>query len=87
MSAPLITMRDVIENMTKFNQVEILRILYNSKSVTLNENKYGVHVNLSDVDENILSDLNNYIGYVTAQENTLKQDELQKEDIKNNYFS
>ena len=32
--------RDTIENMNKFNQVEVLRILNNNKDVPLNENKY-----------------------------------------------
>ena len=39
-------LRDYIENMNKFNQVEILRIMKNHKDVALNENKYGIHINL-----------------------------------------
>ena len=39
--------RDSIENMNKFNQIEVLRILNNHKDVTINENKYGIHINLS----------------------------------------
>ncbi len=80
-------LRDSIEQMNKFNQVEILRILNKHKQVTLNENKYGIHVNLTDIDECIISELQNYLTYVTTQENTLKYDEKQKEDIKNIYFS
>ena len=41
--------RDSIENMNKFNQIEVLRILYGNKDVILNENKYGVHINLSEL--------------------------------------
>ena len=33
--------RESVEHMNKFNQVEILRILHNHTNVTLNENKYG----------------------------------------------
>ena len=79
--------RDSIENMTKFNQVEVLRILNGYKEVTLNENKYGVHVNLTDLSEEILGKLINYINYVNTQEIALKEDEKQKEDFKNIYFS
>ena len=32
--------RDSLENMSKFNQVEVLRILSRHKEVALNENKY-----------------------------------------------
>jgi len=33
--------REKIESMPKFNQVEILRILSKNEAVILNENKYG----------------------------------------------
>jgi hypothetical protein len=56
--------RDTIENMNKFNQVEVLRILNRNKNVTLNENKYGIHINLSEVKSEILDELNAYIKYV-----------------------
>jgi len=79
--------RDSIENMNKFNQVEVLRILNKNKNVTLNENKYGIHINLSDLKKEILDELNVYIKYVNAQEKTLNAIEQQKEDYKNTYFS
>ena len=79
--------RDSIENMNKFNQVEVLRILNNDKEVTLNENKYGVHVNLSELTTDILDELLAYIKYVNTQEVTLNKVEQQKEDFKNIYFA
>ncbi len=80
-------MRNAIENMSKFNQVEILRILNKSSDVTLNENKYGIHVNLSDLKDETVNELMMYVNYVNAQEMSLKQDEKQKEEFKNTYFS
>jgi hypothetical protein len=79
--------RDSIENMNKFNQIEILRILNNHKDVTLNENKYGVHVNLSELTTDILDELVSYIKYVNTQEVTLNKVEQQKEEFKNIYFA
>jgi len=79
--------RDTIENMNKFNQVEILRILNNNKDVTLNENKYGVHINLSELKKDIIDELIMYIKYVTTQEINLNKIEQQKEDFKNIYFA
>ena len=78
--------RESIQNMSKFNQIEILRILTSHKEVTINENKYGIHINLSDLSSSILNELSNYINYVTKQENELSQAEKQKEDYKNNFF-
>jgi len=79
--------RDSIENMNKFNQVEVLRILNKNSEVTINENKYGIHINLSELSKEILDELNVYINYVKTQEITLKSIEQQKEDYKNTYFS
>jgi hypothetical protein len=79
--------RDSIENMNKFNQIEVLRILNNHKDVTINENKYGIHINLSDFKKDLLDELNVYINYVNTQEVTLHQVEKEKETYKNTYFT
>jgi hypothetical protein len=78
--------REVIETMNKFNQIEVLRILH-KHSITLNENRYGVHINLSELKKEIIDDLQNYINYVNTQEITLHQVEKQKETFKNIYFT
>jgi len=78
--------REKIETMNKFNQVEILRIMKTHKDVILNENKYGIHINLSELSEEIINELNIYIKYVNEQEITLNSVEKQKEDYKNMYF-
>ena len=79
--------RDSIENMNKFNQIEVLRILNNHKDVTINENKYGIHINLSDLKKDLLDELNVYIKYVNTQEVALHQVEKEKESYKNTYFT
>ena len=84
--AELNSIREAIENMSKFNQIEILRILSNHKEVIINENKYGIHINLSELSSNIIRDLFVYVIYVNAQEIELNNIEKQKQDYKNNYF-
>ena len=79
--------RETIENMNKFNQVEVLRLLSKHKDITLNENKYGVHINLSDLKKENLDEISLYIKYVNTQENSLHKIEKQKEEYKNTYFS
>ena len=78
--------RESIENMNKFNQIEVLRILHNNKDVTLNENKYGVHINISELKKEILDELLVYINYVNTQEKTLHNIEKEKENYKNIFF-
>jgi hypothetical protein len=80
-------MRDCIENMSKFNQIGLLRKLSLFKDVTLNENKYGVHVNLTDLKSDVIDDLKKYINYVTTQESSLQFVEKQKETYKNTFFA
>jgi NTP pyrophosphatase (non-canonical NTP hydrolase) len=79
--------RESIENMNKFNQVEVLRLFSKSKDVTINENKYGIHINLSELKKELLDEINVYINYVNTQEVTLHQIEKEKEDYKNTYFT
>ena len=79
--------RSSIENMNKFNQIEVLRIMNKHSDVTLNENKYGVHINLSELKNEIIEELSDYIKYVNTQEVTLHQIEKQKENFKNIYFT
>ena len=83
----LALIRDNIEKMTKFNQIEVLRILNSHNDVIINENRYGTHINLTELKEDVIEKLVNYIHYVNTQEKALNQDELQKENIKNIYFS
>jgi hypothetical protein len=79
--------REIIEGMNKFNQIEVLRILNKHKDIILNENKYGVHINLSEIKTEVIEEINNFIQYVNAQETNLHDVEKQKENFKNIYFT
>jgi len=78
--------REQIESMSKFNQIEILRLLTKHTDITINENRYGIHINLSDLDNSILDELSKYIKYVNTQENYLNNIEKEKETYKNKFF-
>ena len=78
--AKIDNMRAVIENMSTRNQINVLRILNAHKEVTLNENKYGVHVNMTNLNAGVLHELNNFIQYVNLQDRTLDSIEQLKEE-------
>ena len=80
-------LRTQIEALPKFNQVEVLRILSKHSDITLNENKYGTHINMSDLQPSIIQLLQNYLSYVSTQESDLRDIEKQKEEFKVTYFS
>jgi len=80
-------LRESIENMNKFNQLGVLRIMYKFKDVTLNENKYGIHINLSELKKEVLDELSIYVKYVNTQESNLNSIEQQKEEYRNIFFN
>ncbi len=76
-----------VESMHIFHQKEILKILNKHKnSVTLNENKNGVLVNLTDVSDEIINEIKYYISHVNNQEKELNNDEETKIKLKNDFF-
>lgn len=85
-SAKINSIREQIENMSKFNQIEILRILTKNNNNIINENKYGIHINLSGLDTTTLDELMIYIKYVNTQEIYLNNAEEEKEKYKNTFF-
>jgi hypothetical protein len=78
-------MKTNIENMTKINQVEILKILL-KHNVKINENKSGIFVNMSFLDKTIIEDIKVYLDYVKEQESTLQSLETKKEEFKTAFF-
>lgn len=79
-------LRESIENMNKFNQVEILRIIHKNNNVMLNENKHGIHINLSELKKELLDEISFYINYVNTQETNINVAENKKENYRNTYF-
>ena len=78
-------LRDKIELLTAFHQIEILRILHTNK-VTFSENKNGVFVNLTYVSPDIIDTISEYIIYVYKQESQLNEIEEKKIVLSNQYF-
>ena len=78
--------RDTIENMAKNNQIEILKIVTRDNSSIVNENKNGIHINLTEMAPSIIKEIETYIKYIVTQENTLNEDEIEKDNYKNTYY-
>jgi len=71
-----------IECLDKFQQVEILKIL--SKNLCkLNENKSGIFVNMSFLEQGAIEEIEKYMSYVEDQADTFKTVDYQKEEFKN----
>jgi len=80
-------MKKKIDTLDKEHHIQILKIIKNSPvNHTLNENKNGVFVNLSVLQEETVENIRNYLDYLNQQENLLIDLETQKEDVKNTFF-
>jgi hypothetical protein len=79
------SIKNIIENMNKCHQTEILKILI-KKSTPFSENSNGIFVNLTDKSEDILVELENYIKFVNKQFDQLSYIEDEKANIKNEFF-
>lgn len=81
----LMALKDGIENMPVVHQIEILRIL-NAKHTQINENKNGVFVNISKLNNELLQELYDYMTYVIKQEKQLNEVEEQKQNLTKEFF-
>lgn len=78
-------LRDNIEALPVFHQIEILRILYKNH-ITFSENKNGVFLNLSYVNLDVIHKINEYVTFVQNQESQMCEFEKKKMTLSNQYF-
>lgn len=74
-------LKEYIEQMPKYHQTEILRIL-SSNTVYLNENNNGTFINLTKLDDKIIQLLDNYVKYVREQQTHISKIENEKDRLK-----
>jgi hypothetical protein len=80
------TLKERIERMEKYHQIEILRILNKFEKVKTNENNNGTFVNLTELSPEIIKELEKYTDYVDEQQKLLKKVETEKEQIEQTFF-
>ena len=79
-------LKERIESMEKYHQIEILRILNGFNDIKTNENNNGTFVNLSELPKNVITELEKYTKYVDEQQIQLKIGENKKETIEQKFF-
>jgi hypothetical protein len=78
--------RDSIQNMDKQNHIEVLKMLKKHNNIVINSNKSGIRINLSELNNDIINELLNYIKHIQMLEKNLNVLERQKEEITNDFF-
>ena len=75
-----------IEKMDKNNQIGALYMISKNKNIKYSENLNGTFINLTDMDNNMLLKLEQYIEYIELQKNQIDDIEKEKKNIENIYF-
>ena len=79
-------LKEDIERLNPIDHIAIGKIFYDSK-VNMFENKNGVFINLTDIDECILQKIREKLNYIQEQEEYFESLELKKQAYKDNLNS
>ena len=75
----LVILREKLQALSKFHQLEVLRLL-NKEKVEYTENRNGIFVNMNNLPEESIAALNDYLNYVSTQQDQLESIEKKKEE-------
>jgi hypothetical protein len=81
------TLKERIETMSKYHQIEVLRLLSKLSSVKINENNNGTFINLTEQSTEVIGELVKYADYVDTQQKQLKIIETQQEQLEQVFFT
>ena len=79
-------LKDAIELLPTIQQIGVGRLL-NENNIMMIENKNGVFVNLTDISENIIDKIKQYMEYINQQEKCIDEIEIKKQQYKDNFFT
>lgn len=79
--------KERIEKLSKHHQLEALRILSKIQSIKMNENNNGVFINLTEQDDNVMKQLEDFLVYVDDQQKHLHNIDDKQEQMEQDFFS
>tara|TARA_A100001011_G_C14216171_1_gene802138 strand:- start:697 stop:969 length:273 start_codon:yes stop_codon:yes gene_type:complete len=82
----LIKIKEIIENLSKNQQIDILKILIEDSS-NISENNNGSFVNLSEISITTLEKIKDYLNFINKQDNNLQIIEDKKNNLEKKFFS
>jgi hypothetical protein len=74
--------KSYVESLSKRQHLDVLRIIRETSSARINENRSGIYINISYLPPETLAKIETYIEYVKDQERSLEGFEAQKEEFK-----
>lgn len=83
----LTLLKERIEAMPKYHQVEVLRLLSKHQTCVVNENNNGSFINLTEQPATVIEALQTYVDYVLEQQKQLSSVEHEKDLLEQTYFT
>lgn len=74
-----------IENLNEIHHQKILQIIVDN-NIIISENSNGCFVNLTDIDDEIIDKIEDYLKFISKQTNDLNHIEDKKKEIRKNFF-
>ena len=84
MNKELTLLCKTIENFSKEDQIEILKIISHVNVQLISENNNGSFINMNDLNDDTLLKINNYVDYVLKKNNEINNIENEKDILKSN---
>ena len=78
-------LKNIIEEFSKSQQLDILKLL-TKHQVNISENSNGSFVNLSDIDNKIIIEIQEYIDFINTQDLNLNKVENKKKNLEKEFF-
>ncbi len=82
----LIKIKEIIENLSKLQQIDILKILIEDSS-NISENNNGSFINLTEISVTTLEKIKDYLNFINKQDNSLQAIEDKKSNLEKKFFS
>ena len=76
----------IIEKIDVFHHIEILKIIVHNSNVAINDNIYGIFINLTILHDDVIHKIKDYLKYVDIQELEIKQLENKKNEYITTFF-
>tara|TARA_B100001094_G_C17809408_1_gene613052 strand:- start:228 stop:512 length:285 start_codon:yes stop_codon:yes gene_type:complete len=86
MNINLKLLKETIEQLEKPHQIEIGKIFRNN-NISMDENKNGIFINLTSVNNYIINKIQRYLKYVEDQEGSIEEIEDKKQQFKDIFFN
>jgi hypothetical protein len=84
MNKELTLLCKTIENFSKEDQIEILKIISHVNVQLISENNNGSFINMNDLNDDTLLKINNYVDYVLKKNSEINNIENEKDILKSN---